>query len=616
MPQDKSLTVYSKSGKTLNIENTPESIKAAQANGWLMAKPYAPSKGNVPPTSAETQFEKQNKMPENMGFTPGNIAQNVWQGGKEMVQGGFDMAKNLAATSIPGLPEVMQGMGKQDPRMALLHSIIDPMKQEMYKGAADPNPVSRFGHGLAGALPMIGPWAGGLGEQAGKGDIGGAMAKGGTQYALGELGGKAMEHYAPEARMARQTAKEDTGLAKSTALGDRPGGLGKANLEAAKIKLQGLRDAWTQMNDRINQYMQSQHVNVNSAALRQYTAKARSLVDEIERSPQAAQTKTLAVKDALGRINAAIDSGRPITWVEARTLLSELKNAQGGLSGASELRAVTNNIRDNFQVAIDSTAKNSGIGDQWKAHDRNYNHLSSMERGHARITGGGTPDQLEAAARSKPPLARFRGVNIGGTSRAVGKIAKGELKSFDLGMKALERNINKVNVPNPQSPWAPPTQGPQGPALPPEGGSTPPTGPFQQPGGQPPTGGGPLSGLHDAPQLGAAQSTQVGPSTLMPGQMEKGIVEGLNQWQRTNPPGATRPEPSPKGTSQDPMVVAKHVKASNAALEAWKQMNPGRQPTLRELSEIMRHADALQTQMERQLRQSETDVKRGGQGGP
>ena len=135
--------------------------------------------------------------PANAGFTMGNIASNVGQGLKELgegaVQGATDIYKAVAPQKFGGEPLN---------NLSLVHHIVDPMQAEAGKtnqAAADFSDAQKLpsgpvrdakmreaamevaGHGLASSIPVIGPYAASLGDQAGQGDVGGALAKGATQ---------------------------------------------------------------------------------------------------------------------------------------------------------------------------------------------------------------------------------------------------------------------------------------------------------------------------------------------------------------------------------------------------------------------------------------------------
>src|SRR6266481_545143 len=66
-------------------ENRPgstERLRAAVSSGVAKMQP-------------PTRFDEANKMPEAYGFTPSNIASNLWRGGKEIVGATGQMGKDL-----------------------------------------------------------------------------------------------------------------------------------------------------------------------------------------------------------------------------------------------------------------------------------------------------------------------------------------------------------------------------------------------------------------------------------------------------------------------------------------------------------------------------------------
>src|SRR5882724_8698569 len=130
----------------------------------------------------------------------------------------FDLAhlgKNLYSGTV-GVAQFAHGLGKdliQNPNWVLgEHSVYDkyisdPASAEFQKSIAAGRAgkySEAAGHGLAGALPLIGPFAAALGEQAGTGDVGGAAAKGVGGY----IGGKALEMAAKAPSEVYTTARD------------------------------------------------------------------------------------------------------------------------------------------------------------------------------------------------------------------------------------------------------------------------------------------------------------------------------------------------------------------------------------------------------------------------
>lgn len=108
------------------------------------------------------------------GFTAGNMLHNAWEGAKSVVKGTADVAKDLVQN-----PNWVQGQDSTlnkfviQPSDAEFQKVQPALKEGRYSEAA--------GHALAAAVPMVGPAAAQIGEQAGSGDVGGALAKGAAQ---------------------------------------------------------------------------------------------------------------------------------------------------------------------------------------------------------------------------------------------------------------------------------------------------------------------------------------------------------------------------------------------------------------------------------------------------
>jgi hypothetical protein len=134
--------------------------------------------------AADTSNDPQSPIPENYGFTGGHMLQQAGQGLAEMGKGAYGMAKDIVT---PPENDTFGNLGKKyitAPAMA-----EQQKSQEALNKPGHPvmNQIESFGHGLASEIPMVGPWAAGLGEQAGTGDVGGALARGGTQVAVSQV---------------------------------------------------------------------------------------------------------------------------------------------------------------------------------------------------------------------------------------------------------------------------------------------------------------------------------------------------------------------------------------------------------------------------------------------
>jgi hypothetical protein len=76
---------------------------------------------------------------------------------------------------------------RRSPGLVVSRMVADPMLEEKRKrdaAMAQGHTSEAVGHELAGDIPLIGPWAAGLGERAGSGDIAGAASEGITSWFL------------------------------------------------------------------------------------------------------------------------------------------------------------------------------------------------------------------------------------------------------------------------------------------------------------------------------------------------------------------------------------------------------------------------------------------------
>ena len=193
--------------------------------------------GKRAPKGTGEKFIAQNTPKSAYGFTPGNIASNVWEGAKGLASGLYGAGKEILAPEGNTEGERMSHIGKT--------LLFDPAEEQMRKAREESdkgNWVAGTGHNLAAFVPVVGPWAAGLGEQAGTGDVGGALARGGTQAGItagakpllkgtrvagGMLRDTLRENLprtpegelTPGTKVAAQLAGGGTGLAAGTALG-------------------------------------------------------------------------------------------------------------------------------------------------------------------------------------------------------------------------------------------------------------------------------------------------------------------------------------------------------------------------------------------------------------
>lgn len=187
-------------------------------------------------TPPPAQNLPQSSIPKNYGFTPGNMLGNAWEGAKGLVGGAYEVGKDLVNN-----PNWVEGQDS-----TLNKFVKAPMDAQVAKAGDDlaaGNKMSAYGHVLAGSIPMIGPWAGSLGEQAGTGDVGGAVAN-----AAGTVAGGAAMNAIPKIGSKVRgaiTAPIDPNAAISDALHVQPKSAKMADtvrdVEGARPYLQGVK---------------------------------------------------------------------------------------------------------------------------------------------------------------------------------------------------------------------------------------------------------------------------------------------------------------------------------------------------------------------------------------
>jgi hypothetical protein len=112
------------------------------------------------------------------------MVRNAKEGAVQLGQGAAGLVKDTLFPQGKTEGEKLSYLGKK--------YIFDPADAEAKKAQNAATPWESLGHSVAESIPLIGPWAASLGEQAGTGDVGGAAAKGGTQVLAAELGPKAV----------------------------------------------------------------------------------------------------------------------------------------------------------------------------------------------------------------------------------------------------------------------------------------------------------------------------------------------------------------------------------------------------------------------------------------
>jgi len=158
-----------------------------------------------PPTQTERDAPK---IPEKYGFTLGNVIPAIGRGIGNVVKFGKDIASDISDEQKP----LLWGSSEEGPNESTFHKYVIHPSEDQFKEAqrGDISPIESIGHSVAGALPLIGPWAAGKAQQAGTGDVGGAAGEA-TGEALASKGAeRVIAHPAATVKLAGALADKVT----------------------------------------------------------------------------------------------------------------------------------------------------------------------------------------------------------------------------------------------------------------------------------------------------------------------------------------------------------------------------------------------------------------------
>lgn len=163
----------------------------------------ASTKPTVAKMQPPTRFEQENTPKPYLGFTPGNMLSNAWEGAKGLVKSGAGALYDTTLGEPTDTGEMEHGLGGliglnakgefaplQRAGAITRKYITDPMATEINKAqdeSAHGHTLGAIGHYGAATIPVLGPWAASLGEQAGTGDVGGAVGQAAGTIGAGEL---------------------------------------------------------------------------------------------------------------------------------------------------------------------------------------------------------------------------------------------------------------------------------------------------------------------------------------------------------------------------------------------------------------------------------------------
>ena len=418
--------MLSSSGDGQIYDVPQENMQKAMSANWKIAIPMLDKDGSPQyvPHDRVTDAQKNGwKVDVHASETPSitdtikksfgidNIIKNAGQGLKELGTGAQTVLKSMGGDMAA---TASLGMGQVDQAQKANEELSKPDLKSKVAGS---------GHAVAAALPMIGPFAASLGEQAGTGDVGGATARGGVQLAAGEAAARLPKAAARAALLGKTPeGAYESALKPATTIpaADRAQivktGLDEA-VPVSKAGLQKLTDLIDDINTQIkNSIPKNTKATVNKFAV---ASRLKPLTDQFETqvNPE-------------GDLNAISDSGNEflrnqpgqIPAVRAQEIKQGTyralgKKAYGELKGASieSQKALARGIKEELATQFPEleklNARDTKLLDLEPVLERAVNRISNHQ-----IIGVGTP---AAAAGAKVITSSTKVAAVAATMKAV-----------------------------------------------------------------------------------------------------------------------------------------------------------------------------------------------------
>lgn len=350
-------------------------------------------------------------------FDIANVGKNVASGAAGVVKGAYDVGKDLVNN-----PNWVMGPDSTYEKFVGAPAAAQAQQaSQLWQQGGVGNRVEAAGHELAGALPVLGPYAASLGQQAGTGDVGGAVGQG-----IGAtLGGKAV-----------------------------------AAVPAIPGKLKEAVPSYNRAGQGLGA-MDKAYADLPIKPLRSYTA-ANELVNKLERTGQSVPgpLRAFVERNAVADIAQAhpevvaqlqeqgIGTHNPLTFPEARefrTVLNSLKYDQA----YSPLRAQIGHIAGELDADIRASAPHPQFLQDYNRFNKEYNKASATQRVADKVGGavGGAAGSIagyEAGRLTGIPHLPWVG---GGVGYTLGKPVVGGMVS-----RVLERPMGTPDLTPPKLP--------------------------------------------------------------------------------------------------------------------------------------------------------------------
>lgn len=264
--------------------------------------------------------------------------------------------------------------------LPIKRAIVDPAIGEFHKAVDDYNKghySEMLGHGAAGLIPLVGPWAASMGERAGKGDIAGTAAELVTGLAAPKIAEKVM----PTVDSLNQRAAKLSAKVYKTADATKKGMGLSTPLQAAQ---EGIIGSYKTLGDKVDAARSAKHaerVAAYDAATKQgvtvdVSKEVQPIIDRIKQAKSNAGTLTKdVIEDVDGFVKKLTTKTMPdgsivprdltkLTPNDIQSLTGQVKGEHGLLtydeSASKAVQNVSNEVRQKFLDKLDEKLPQAG----------------------------------------------------------------------------------------------------------------------------------------------------------------------------------------------------------------------------------------------------------------
>lgn len=299
-----------------------------------------------------------------------NFAANAGEGGTGVLRSALDVGKDLL--SNPNWLESQPAGQRPSTAQKYLFDPADATAAKAKAAYGKGRYSEAAGYGAASAIPFAGPWAAGMGEQAGTGDISGAAGQLAGGMAAGSAGSSALQG------AARTAVGDLKGLTDPLAWKEGLNEMSHQMLDkSANQAKRTLWDTRQKVSENVGNLI-NQISAKDATASPQGSINLSDLLPKIEEIANAykAQDGRLPNFDKVaGRVSQANPN---VSWYELHKLKSEVGDAAIAARDPADAAAV-DKVRQAIDTKLTDRANELGAGTQNAAYKKQWSTLKSYE---------------------------------------------------------------------------------------------------------------------------------------------------------------------------------------------------------------------------------------------